>query len=88
MCEHHHDHGHDHHHTHDHSHTSEAGVSRDKKILEYMIGHNAKHAQEMRELAQKLQDTGNTAAAALIKTAAAGFEAANGGLQQALDFIE
>lgn len=96
MCGHHHDHehghtndhDHEHHHTHDHSHISETGASRDRKILEYMIGHNAEHAQEMRDLAQKLQEAGNKEAAALIRTAAAGFDAANGGLKYALDFME
>lgn len=96
MCDHHHDHDHGHthdhdhghHHTHEHSHSSQAGVSRDRRILEYMIGHNAEHAQEMRELAGRLEETGQKEAAVLILTAAAGFEEANGSLQKALDFME
>lgn len=91
MCEHHHDHehhAHEHGHHHDHSHIAETGVNRDRKILEYMIGHNAEHAQEMRDLAKRLQEKGKEEAPALILKAAEGFEAANGELQRALEYME
>ena len=39
------------------------------KILQYMIGHNAEHAREMRELAGRLRETGKSEAAELIDTA-------------------
>lgn len=93
MCEvnqHEHRHEHDHddhgHHHHHHAHGEAApGKNRDQKILIYMIDHNAEHAREMRELAERLRQAGNEEAAGLIDGAADGFEAANKGLQKALE---
>lgn len=86
--EHTHSHGHTHDdHVHSHDHSVTAGQNRDRKILEYMIGHNAEHAMEMRELAGRLRQEGRTEAAGLIEEAAAGFEAANTGLQKAAGLL-
>lgn len=52
-----------------------------------MIGHNAEHAQEMRELAGRLRDSGKTEAADLIEKAVSGFETANAELEKAADLL-
>lgn len=97
-----HTHDHDHSHTHDHSHghtndhshdhspgeTSGKSQNRDLKILQYMIGHNAEHALEMRELAARLREAGKAEAADLIETAAAGFDTANADLEKAADLLK
>ena len=84
-----HTHDHSHSHTHDHSHGESGGKSqnRDLKILQYMIGHNAEHAREMRELAGRLRETGKSEAAELIDTAATGFETANAELEKAAGLL-
>ena len=90
---HHHDHdheqGHHHHHSHEHNGDEQAGSgkNRDLKILQYMIGHNAEHAQELRELAGRLRDSGKTEAADLIEKAVSGFETANAELKKAADLL-
>ena len=90
---HHHDHDHEqgHHHHHSHEHNGDEQKkkkkNRDLKILQYMIGHNAEHAQEMRELAGRLRDSGKTEAAYLIEKAVSGFETANAELEKATDLL-
>lgn len=52
-------------------------ANRDLKILMYLIEHNAEHAQEMREMAERLRGTGRTEAACVIEEAVSGFDASN-----------
>lgn len=78
-------HEHEHHHDHFHAASREAGeeMSRDRRILLYMIDHNAEHAQELQELAGRLKEDGQAEAAAMILEAVSGFNAANETLKHA-----
>ena len=81
-----HTHGHTHHHDH-HSPGETSAEDRDLKILQYMIAHNAEHAREMRELADRLRGTGKAEAADLIINGAEGFETANAELEKAAELM-
>ena len=86
-----HDHGHHHDHPHDHEHShceqgSCAGCAgcgdADPKteliaLMKYMVGHNAAHANELAQLAGKLQDMGESVAYEQVMQAVSDFEKGN-----------
>ena len=88
---HHHDHDHEHHHHHDHDHHHECAGSCQgcanqcehspldelKALMKYMVGHNAAHAKELADLAQKLAANGNAAAAEQVLAAVADYDKGN-----------
>ena len=88
-CIHTHDHPHTHkqEHSHDHSHTS---VPRDELIalMRYMVGHNVSHTNELKELAHKLDNTGDSAACAQILDAVQDYETGNQKLAASLEQLQ
>ena len=57
MCEHLHEHKHHHEHPHDHEHLQEASSPAETlALLNYMLGHNRHHAQELHELAHGVEN--------------------------------
>ena len=46
-------------------------------LMQYMVNHNAAHARELAELAGKLEQLGNEAAARQVLTAVSEFEKGN-----------
>ena len=88
-----HDHAHDHAHPHEHEHASCAGpescghdcascASADPKaeliaLMKYMVGHNAAHANELAQLAGKLQEMGESVAYEQVMQAVSDFEKGN-----------
>ena len=88
-CIHTHDHPHTHEqeHSHDHSHTS---APRDELIalMRYMVGHNVSHTNELKELAHKLANTGDSAACAQILDAVQNYETGNQKLAASLEQLQ
>ena len=86
-------HTHDHPHTHeperahDHSHTA---APRDELValMRYMVGHNVSHTNELKELAHKLANTGDSAACAQILNAVQDYETGNQKLAASLDQLQ
>lgn len=76
----HHDHSHDHHH---HS-QSDTPVEEMVALMKYMVNHNAAHAEELAELAQKLDDAGNHRAYSRIMDAVVNFDMGNATLAAVL----
>ena len=81
-----HSHTHDHGHAHDHDHgcthscNSCGGcdpMQETLALMQYMVNHNAAHARELAELAGKLEQLGNEAAARQVLTAVSEFEKGN-----------
>lgn len=75
-----HDHNHDHSHGCDHSCSGCAGcdpMTETLALMQYMVNHNAAHARELAELAGKLEQLGNEAAARQVLTAVSEFEKGN-----------
>ena len=77
-----HGHDHDHNHSHgcDHSCSGCAGcdpMTETLALMQYMVNHNAAHARELAELAGKLEQLGNEAAARQVLTAVSEFEKGN-----------
>lgn len=82
-----HEHEHEHEHEHDHHHGCEPGqcascAGCDPKaelvaLMNYMVKHNASHANELVTLAGKLKETGDTVAAAQVMEAVSDFEKGN-----------
>lgn len=84
-------HDHDHHdHAHDHGSCSgQEGCGHDCAVcpadpkaeivalMKYMVGHNAAHANELAQLAEKLRATGETVAAEQVLAAVSDFEKGN-----------
>ena len=89
--EHHHHHDHDHDHDHDHHHCEGhegcghdcAGCTNvDPKqeiiaLMKYMVGHNTAHANELAQLAGKLQEMGENVAYDQVMQAVSDFEKGN-----------
>lgn len=48
-----------------------------KALMKYMVGHNAAHTQELADLAQRLKDAGNAAAAEQVLAAVADYDRGN-----------
>ena len=85
---HHHDHDHEHHHHHhDHecsgscqgcaSQCEHSPLDELKALMKYMVGHNAAHTKELADLAQKLAENGNAAAAEQVMAAVADYDKGN-----------
>ena len=68
-------------HNHEHSHTS---PEETLALLEYMLGHNRHHAQDLESLA----DNTDGKASELIKSAVSDFESGNDKLEQALKIMK
>lgn len=86
-----HDHSHDHHHhdhdhDHGHSHCHEGGcgsctacdpMQETLALMDYMVKHNTAHANELAQLAKKLEELGNIVAAQQVMAAVSEFEKGN-----------
>ena len=86
-----HEHGHDHGHDHGHAHgcPGAAGCNSDCKscdmdpraevvaLMQYMVNHNAAHANELAQLAGRLKDLGDTTAYEQVMQAVSDFEKGN-----------
>lgn len=81
-----HDHGHDHGHDHDHHHCHEGGcgsctacdpMQETLALMDYMFKHNTAHANELAQLAKKLEELGNGVAASQVMAAVSEFEKGN-----------
>ena len=95
-----HDHLHDHGHTHDHSHdcgghchSCQGGCEHTPMeeltaLMKYMVSHNASHARELAELAQKIDKTGNHTAYEQVMAAVSDFEKGNMRLSVVLASLE
>ena len=80
--EHDHEYLHAHHIPHGHGHDHEA--DRAEALLKYMAEHNAAHARELLQLAERLQSLGEAAACEQVRRAAEDFEAGGRRLADAL----
>ncbi len=81
-----HDHGHDHgHHHHSGGGSSDTPMEELLALMKYMVGHNAAHAEELAQLAQKLQDAGNHSAYRRIMDAVVNFDVGNATLAAVLE---
>ena len=56
-------------------HEGGAGEDREKLVLTYMLEHNRHHVEELQSLADKIEQQGRAEAAALLRSAAADYEA-------------
>ena len=95
-----HDHLHDHGHTHDHSHdcgghchSCQGGCEHTPMeeltaLMKYMVSHNASHARELAELAQKIDKTGNHTAYEQVMAAVSDSEKGNLRLSVVLASLE
>lgn len=78
-----HDHDHGHHH---HSHTGgDVDMEEMLALMKYMVQHNSAHAEELAQLAQKLEDAGNHRAYSRIMDAVVNFDVGNATLSAVLD---
>ena len=81
-----HDHGHEHdHHHHDAPAADATPMDEIVALMKFMVAHNEAHAQELAELAQKLDDAGNRSAYRRIMDAVASFDMGNATLSSVLD---
>lgn len=85
-----HGHSHSHGHSHDHHHhdTPAADATPMDEIvalMKFMVAHNEAHAQELAELAQKLDDAGNRSAYRRIMDAVVSFDMGNATLSAVLE---
>ena len=81
-----HDHGHEHdHHHHDAPAAEATPMDEIVALMKFMVAHNEAHAQELAELAQKLDDAGNRSAYRRIMDAVASFDMGNATLSSVLD---
>jgi hypothetical protein len=75
---------HDHHHEHTHERPRASSLDSAAAALGYMIEHNAAHADELKNLAQKLHEAGKEAEAETILEGVKNFDAGNARLGEAL----
>ncbi len=81
----HHDHGHAHEHDHEHAHDHEGTPMEELlAMLKYMVGHNASHVQETKDLAVQLKEE-RPEIYEKISAAVAEFENGNALLAEALE---
>ena len=97
--DHHHHHDHDHHH-HDHEHGCSGScqgcasqcehtpLEELMALMKYMVGHNAAHAKELADLAQKIDKTGNHTAYEQVMAAVSDFEKGNMRLSVVLSSLD
>ena len=81
---HNHDHDHGHHH-HSHSSSNDVDMAELLALMKYMVGHNSAHAEELAQLAQKLEDSGNHRAYSRIMDAVVNFDVGNATLAAVLE---
>ncbi len=74
------DHGHHH-----HDHGEDTPMDEMLALMHYMVGHNEAHAEELAQLAQKLDDAGNHSAYRRIMDAVASFDVGNATLAAVLE---
>ena len=82
--EHDHEYLHAHHIPHGHGHDHGADRAEAEALLKYMAEHNAAHARELLQLAERLQSLGEAAACEQVRRAAEDFEAGGRRLADAL----
>ena len=75
-----------HEHPHPHSHRDE--LSEITAMLSYMLEHNRHHAEELREMAHKLEHHDLGAVAAALLAGAGEFDSGNDKLQKALEMLK
>ena len=86
MCEHLHEHEHHHEHSHEHEHLQEASSPAETlALLNYMLGHNRHHAQELHELAHGVE---NAEARSLLHEAVEALDRSNDKLDAALKLLK
>lgn len=93
-----HDHDHDHSHSHDHDHdhhdhSHEHGHDHSRMeellaLMNYMVGHNVSHAEELANLAMQLKQEGNDAAYEQVMDAVADFDSGNKKLAAVLNGLK
>lgn len=95
--EHVHEHTHSHEHPHCHDHLHDDGSAHNHThspaeelmaLIKYMVTHNAAHAKELAELAQRLDALGNHKAYEKVMSAVADFEQGNGKLSAVLSELK
>ena len=79
-----HGHGHDHHH-HDAPAADATPMDELVALMKFMVAHNEAHAQELAELAQKLEEAGNRSAYRRIMDAVVSFDMGNATLSSVLE---
>lgn len=77
-----------HHHLEEHEHANPAGSDRDLMMLKFMIDHHEQHSEELRALAERLENKDKKEAAELIMKTVEGFEEMNDILRKAADMLE
>jgi len=83
-----HSHGHGHSHDHHHHDTPTGDITPMDELvalMKFMVAHNEAHAQELAELAQKLEDAGNRSAYRRIMDAVVSFDMGNATLSAVLE---
>ena len=71
---------HDHEHNHEcggHCHHEHSPMEELTALMKYMVGHNTAHANELAELARKLEEAGNHVAFEQVMAAVSDFEKGN-----------
>lgn len=81
-----HDHDHGHHH-HSHSNGGDVDMAEMLALMKYMVQHNSAHAEELAQLAQKLEDSGNHRAYSRIMDAVVNFDVGNAILAAVLEYL-
>lgn len=81
-----HAHGHDHHH-HEEDMPAMSEKEKRKAMLQYLLGHNEHHGEEIREIAEALAKDGDAEAAELLRAASDCFQAGCEKIKKALTSI-
>lgn len=71
-----------------HAHKHTQSIEEATALLNYMLDHNAHHAEELHALSHDLEDHGKAEAATLLHECARDFESANAKLAAALDKLK
>ena len=92
-CGHCHGHEHNHEHCHNHDHgccgnCQHTPMEELVALMKYMVGHNAAHARELADLAQKLDQAGNRMAFEQVMAAVSDFEKGNMRLSVVLQALD
>lgn len=82
--EHHHTHSHEHSHNHEHSHGGHSEMEKVLALMDYMLHHNREHTEELKKMAEKLNEASKKEAAALLSESAGFFSKGNDKLAEAL----
>ena len=81
-----HEHGGAHHHHHHHHEIMEP--EKLKALIEYMLGHNRRHAEELGDAAHQLRHLGKIEAAVLLEEAIEAFNTGNDRLAEAVSVLK